>query len=75
MVALVASDASIKNNVATSIAHIHMADKPLMKTIHHAINVTSTEAELFTIKCGINQSICFNNISKIVIITDSIYVA
>ena len=46
-----------------------------MKTIHHAINVTSTEAELFTIKCGINQSICFNNISKIVIITDSIYVA
>ena len=75
LVALVALDASIKNNIATSIAHIHMVDKPLTKTIHHAVNVTSTEAELFAIRCGINQSICFNNISKIVIITDSIHAA
>jgi len=75
MVALVASDASIKNNVVTSIAHIHMVDKPLTKTIHHAVNVTSTEAELFAIRCGINQSIHFNNISKIIVIADSIHVA
>jgi len=74
-VTLVALDASIKNNVATSIVHIHMADKPLTKTIHHAVNVTSTEAELFAIRCGINQSSCFNNISKIIIITDSIHTA
>ena len=45
-----------------------------MKMIHHAIHVTSTEAELFTIRCGINQSLSVNNISKIVIITDSIHV-
>ena len=74
-VALVALDASIKNNVTTSITHIHMANKPLTKTIHHAVNVTSTEAELFAIRCGINQSSRFNNISKIVVITDSIHVA
>jgi len=74
-VALVASDASIKNNVATSIAHIHMANKPLMKTIHHAVNITSTEAKLFAIRCSINQSSCFDNISKIVVITDSIHMA
>jgi len=74
-VAIVVSDASIKNNIATSIAHIHIVDKPLTKTVHHAVNVTSTKAELFAIRCGINQTLYFNNISKIIIITDSIYAA
>jgi len=66
---------SIKNNIATSIVHIHMVDKPLTTTVHHAVNVTITEAELFAIRCGINQTLHFNNISKIIIITDSIYTA
>jgi len=72
-VAIIASDASIKNNVAMSIAHIHTHDKPLIKTIHHAVNITSMEAELFAIRCSINQAMHINNISKIIIITDSIY--
>ena len=72
-VAIVVSDASIKNNIATSIAHIHMVDKPLTKIVHHAVNITSTEAELFAIRCGINQTLRFNNISKIIVITDSIH--
>jgi len=72
-VTIIVSDASIKNNVATSIAHIHTHDKPLIKTIHHAINITSMEVELFTIRYGINQATCINNISKIIIITDSIH--
>jgi len=72
-VTIIVSDVSIKNNVATSIAHIHAFDKPLMKTIHHAIHVTSTEVELFAIRCSINQSLSVNNISKIVVITDSIH--
>lgn len=25
-----------------------------VKTTHHAVNITMTEAELFTIRCGIN---------------------
>ena len=52
-------------------------NNPLTKTIHHAVHVTSTEAELFAIKCGINQIIDSNNISisKIIVITDSIYTA
>ena len=33
-VTLVASDVSIKNNVATSISHIHMVDKPLTRIIY-----------------------------------------
>ena len=73
-VAIIATDVSIKNNVAISIVHIHTHDKPLIKTIHHAVNVTSTKAELFTIRCGINQSMCLDNISKIIVITDSIHV-
>jgi len=73
-IAIIVSDASIKNNVATSIAHIHAFNKPLVKTIHYAVHVTSTEAELFAIRCGINQSLSVNNIFKIVVITDSIHV-
>jgi len=72
---LVITDASIKNDIATSILHIHSADRPLIKTVHHASFITSTEAELFAIICGINQACSINNVSKIVIVTDSIYVA
>ena len=52
--ALVVTDTSIKNNVATSIAYIHVHDKPVIKMIHHTVNVLTTEAELFAIMCGIN---------------------
>ena len=73
--AIVIMDASIKNNIATSISHIHVANQPLIKTVHHASFVTSTEAELFAIRCGINQACATDNVSKIIIITDSIHVA
>ena len=72
-IAIIISDMSIKNNVATSITHIYISDKLLMKTIYHAVHVTSTEVELFTIRCSINQSLSVNNISKIVVITDFIH--
>jgi len=73
--ALVITDASIKNNIATSISHIHSANQPLIKTVHHASFVTSTEAELFAIRCGINQACAIENVSKIIIVTDSIHAA
>ena len=56
LIALVVIDTSIKNQVPMSIVHIHYWDCPIMKTIHYAINVMFTEAELFTIKYGINQA-------------------
>ena len=37
--------------------------------------VTSTEAELFAIKCSINQAYSKENISKIIVVTDSIHAA
>ena len=71
--ALVITDASIKNDIATSISHIHSMNSPLTKTVHHASFITSTEAELFAIRCSINQACSKDNVSKIIVITDSIY--
>ena len=72
---IVISDASIRNNVATSILHIHSYNRLIIKMIHHAINITSTEAELFAIKYRINQANNISNVKHIVIITDSLHVA
>jgi len=72
---IIVSDVSIKNNVAISISHIHIYNKPLTKTIHHAVHITSTEAELFAIRYGVNQAMNFDNMSKIIVITNSIHAA
>ena len=71
----VITDASVKNNIATSISHIHIRDKPTTETLHHTVNIMSTEAELFAIRCGINQAINSTGISKIIIIMNSIHTA
>jgi len=73
--AIIASDASIKNNVAISILYTHMYNRPIIKMIHHTVHVTSTEAELFAIRCSINQASNFDNMSKIIVVTNSIHVA
>ena len=75
LIIFISCHSSIKNNITNSIAHIHIVNKPLIKTVYHVVNITSTEAELFAIRCGINQSLYFNNISKIIVITDSIHAA
>ena len=73
--AIVISDASIKNNITTSISHVHIANQLLIKILHYAILVTTIEAELFVIRCGINQACSKDNISKIIVVTNSIYMA
>ena len=70
--AFVVTDASIKDDIATSISHIHSANQLLIKMVHHAAFIMSTEAELFAIRCGINQACIKENVSKIIIVTDSI---
>ena len=72
--AIVVSDASVKNDIATSVSHIHICDQPLVKMVHHAAFVTSTEAELFAIRCDISQACNKANISKVIVITNSIHV-
>ena len=70
---LVVTNTSIKNNIAISITHIHICNRPVIKTVHHVVNVTSTEAELFAIRCGINQATNIHGILKIVVITNLIH--
>jgi len=72
---IITSDASIKDDVATSISHTHTYNRPIIKIIHHAVHVTSTKAELFAIRCGINQALNLDNMSKVIVITDSIHMA
>ena len=72
-IALIVFNASIKNNIAISIVHIYVYNKQVIKTLHHAVNVMSTEAELFTIRCGINQATNMQSIKKVIIITDFIF--
>jgi len=73
--ALIVSDTNIKYDIATSVSHIHIQDKPLIKTVHHAVFITSAEAELFVIRCGLNQACNEEEISKIIVVTDSIHTA
>ena len=73
--AFIVTDASIKNDIVTSISHIYSANHPLIKMVHHTAFVTSMEAELFTIRCSINQAYIKENMSKIIIITNSIHAA
>ena len=74
-IAIIAIDANIKNNIATFISYICTHNNSITKTIHHVVHITSTKAELFTIRYGINQASNFDTISKIVIVTNSIHVA
>jgi len=72
---LVISDASIKNNITTLISYICNGQNIIAKTIYYIMNVIFTEAELFFIRCGINQAIQVLNIKKIIIIIDTISAA
>ena len=55
------------------IAHIHSRLNTVAKTIYHAINITSTEVELFAIRCGINQVVQVTNASHTIVITNAIH--
>ena len=35
--AVVVSDTSVKNQVATSIAYIHISNNPVIKTLYHVV--------------------------------------
>ena len=72
---IVIFDASIKNYVAMSILYIHSYNRPVIKTIYKAVNITTTEAELFAIWCGINQAVGITNINHIVVIMDFLHTA
>jgi len=73
--ALVITNVSIRNNVATSITHIYICNKSVVKILHHIVDVTSIKAELFTITYGMNQAINSQGTLKIIVVTDLIHSA
>ena len=73
-IVVIVLDISIKNYIAISITHIHIHNSPVIKTLYYIINIISTEAKLFAIRCHINQTTQIANINHIIIITDSIHV-
>jgi len=70
---VIISNASIKNNVATSISHVHLHSNSVKKTIYYTVNITSTEAKLFTIRYGINQAVQILDVFYIIVFTDAIH--
>ena len=72
---IIISDASIKNHIAISILYVYSSNWPIIKIYHQDINVSTTEAKLFAIRCGINQTIGILYIKHIVVITDSLHAA
>jgi len=59
----------------SSITHIHLYSNTIKKMLYHAVNITTTKAELFTIRYRINQAIQITDTSYIIIITSSIHSA
>ena len=69
---LIILNASIKNNVVILISHIHRGQEIIAKSVHHTMNITSTKAKLFTIRCEINHVVQLQDIAHIIVITDTI---
>lgn len=67
---IVISNASIKNKVATSISYTYYYPNEIKKTIHHTVNIISIKAELFAIRCEINQAI-YISVNQTIYILDA----
>jgi len=70
---VVIPDASVKNNVTTSISHVYLFLNLVKKTIYHIVNIITTEAKLFNIRCNIDQAIQIPGIACIIVVIDSIH--
>jgi len=66
------SDINVKNNITTTVLHIWKKYKIIMKIVHYIMNVISTEAKIFAIRCCISQVSQTQGITYIVIITNAI---
>jgi len=51
---LIITDASVKNNIATTVLYIWREYRIIMKTVHYIINITFTEAKIFATRYGIS---------------------
>ena len=70
---IIISDISIKNNFTISILHVHLSLNDIERTIHYAVNITLTKAELFVIRYRVNQAIQISGVFYIIVITNFIH--
>ena len=54
---LVITNTSVKNNIAISVSHIQKGYNIVNTCVYHTINVNFTKAELFAIRCRIDQAV------------------
>ena len=54
---------------------MHTYNRLIIKMIYQAVHIISIKTELFAIRCSINQALNLDNMSKVIIITDSIHMA
>ena len=66
------SNVSVKNNITTLVSYIQRDHEIVTKTIHYAMNISSTEAKLFVIRCDISQATQIQDITHIVVIINAI---
>ena len=72
---LIISNTSIKNNIATLISYIRRDQEVTTKTVYYAMNVTPSEAEIFTMRYSINHTVHLYDVINIIVITDAILAA
>ena len=69
------TDASIKNNVTTSMSHVFQGHNIINRSIYHIMNINSVEIELFSIRYRINQAMKQQDALKIIVVTNAIPIA
>ena len=73
---IIVTDASTKHGIyAVSVAHGWQNKSLVFNLEYTAPNVTSSEAEIFAIRCGINKATTLEEINQIIVIMDSIQCA
>ena len=66
------SNASVKNNIITFISYVQRECNIITKTVYHTMNISTTKAKLFTIRYDVSQVSKMQNITWIIIVTNTI---
>jgi len=70
--AVVITDVSIRNNTVTAVSHTLSKYRDIIRVVHYVFSVMTAEAELFTIRSGINQACQIPDVKKVHVITNFI---
>ena len=69
---LIISNTNVKNNITTVVSHIQREHEIIIKTVYYAMNIMSTRAKVFTMRCSISQASQAQDITYIAVIINVI---